>query len=129
MSICDKIHETIMMRPDTSDELTILAKDAAGLTKAERELVTRAADEMRDWHRYISRVQADLHEANAHRVAMSEKIAEMQRDLDAMRKQVALPLVKPDKAPDPLPSPVAWTTLIAGPIALNGTIYGKPISG
>lgn len=130
MTLCDKIHETIMMRPDTSDELTILAKDAAGLAKDERALINRAADEMRDWHRYISRVQLDLHEANGHRLAMSEKMGEMQRELDALRKRVAVPLVKLDKAPDPLPSPIAWTTLISGPLGVNGSIYGnKPIGG
>lgn len=125
MNVFDEIHRTITTRPDTSDELAILAKDARGLAKDERELIKRAADELRECYRYISRMHADFHEANAHRVAVSEKLGELQRELDVLRKRVALPLVKLDKIPDPLPSPITWTTLLSGPLIIGGSLYNK----
>lgn len=124
----EDIHRTRMMHPDTSDELAILAKDCKGLKKDERELIERAAEELRQCYRYMTTLQVDLHEANSHRVASGEKLGEVTRELEALRKQATVPvpsLKQMAAAAAPLTPSIAWYTLMSG----SATVNSKPMGG
>lgn len=123
MNVFEEISRTIMLQPDTSDELEILAKDAASLSKNERELLRRAAETLRGCYRYLALVQSDLNEANAHRMAASEQLAEMRRKLETIEKERKVKPVVPEAS---APGPITWINLLAGPLVVNGPVYGKP---
>lgn len=120
MNVFEEIHRTIMTVPDTIDELAILAKDARGLSKDERELIRRTAEELRECYRYIGCLQADFQEATARGIAAREQCSELRHKLDALENK-ALSNTKPESTP----SAITWTTLVAGSVQLNGPIYGK----
>lgn len=59
---------------DTFEELRIIAKDARGMDKIDRDVLRRAADELEDTWRKLAATQADLIESQAKRIALTEQI-------------------------------------------------------
>lgn len=61
------------------DELRIIAKDGKGLDTADRVVLFRAADELEQaWQQLLS-TQSQLIEANAMRIALTERVIELNR--------------------------------------------------
>lgn len=61
---------------DTADELRIIARDGGRLDIADRAKIAHAADELENILNFSMKVQAELVDANNHRIALKDKLRE-----------------------------------------------------
>lgn len=59
---------------DTFEELRIIAKDARGMDKIDRDVLRRAADELEDYAKQLVETQARLIESQDRHIALNERL-------------------------------------------------------
>jgi hypothetical protein len=64
---------------DMFEELRIIAKDAHGLSSADREVIRHGADELEYCLKLLIATMAELDESNARRIAINEQLIEARR--------------------------------------------------
>lgn len=67
---------------DTLDVLRILAKDGGRLTSTDREMLTRAADELEYATKELIAMQAHVIEIQQQRIALGETVARMRAEAE-----------------------------------------------
>ena len=79
MNAFEQVNQIVSMRSDAFDELRIVAKDAKSLSVSEREVITRAADELEMMTRLLLVTNAALIESQQMRIATNEQLVEARK--------------------------------------------------